>query len=71
MNQLLNRIGAGVEISWSFNLKDQGSVRQWVIAGHAEIIRKHHGRNVFWPHAWVRLFGLLLGAGFCFVEISE
>lgn len=63
VNDLSRRIGIGVEISWSYNPADHGTFRKWLFDGEVEIKRESRGKPIFWPHAWIRVCGLLIGAG--------
>ncbi len=66
---LLHRITFQIETGWEFNLNDGWLA--WIFTWRAEIVREHKRKKCFWPHAWLRVFGLWIGVGFFYSYVRE
>lgn len=69
MTSLSQRIAVQVEAGWEFNLRD--GWRKWFFTYEGSIIRAHRLKKCYWPHAWVRVFGFWLGAGFMYISLEK
>lgn len=70
-NTLARRLGIQVEISWQWNMAHHLTVRRFLISADAKYNNKKWPYNCVWPHAWICILGLSIGAGFFYTRWDD